>query len=81
MPIPKIISDPKPAAESYDLPAGIKILDANDHCDGPSCSGQARSVVVLASGSQLLFCRHHTEANRLVLEERGSTIYTQYKGL
>lgn len=78
---PKIISDSKPADEEYDLPAGVKVLDANDRCDGPSCTSQARSVVVLESNAQLLFCRHHTEVNRAALEERGATIYTQYKGL
>lgn len=81
MPFPKIVSDPRPAADDYDLPAGVKILDANDRCDGPKCTSQARAVIVLESGSQLTFCRHHTEINRTKLESQGATIYTQYRGL
>lgn len=81
MPFPKIVSEPKQAAEEYDFPAGIKVLDANDRCDGPRCTSQARAVIVLVSGAQLFFCRHHTEINRKTLEDQGATIYTQYKGL
>lgn len=80
MPLPRI-GMPQPAANPYNLPEGIKILSAVDRCDGPACDSQARAVIRLENGSELLFCRHHTEFYRKGLEEKNAAIYTQYDGL
>lgn len=80
MPLPRI-GNAQPAAEPYSLPQGVKLLTATDRCDGPACGSQARAVIQLESGAELLFCRHHTEVYRKDLEEKKASIYTQYKGL
>jgi hypothetical protein len=81
MPFPRIMSEPKEAAPEYDQPSNIKILVANDRCDGPNCGSQARGVIILSSGSELLFCRHHTESYKADLLSKGASVYEQYRGL
>lgn len=80
MPLPRI-GNAQPASDPYNLPAGVKLLTASDRCDGPACDSQARAVIQLENGSELLFCRHHTEFYRKGLEEKNASIYTQYNGL
>jgi hypothetical protein len=81
MPFPRIISEPREAAPEYDQPAGIRVLSAIDRCDGPGCDSQARGIIILPSGSELLFCRHHTESYKAKLLSEGASVYEQYKGL
>ena len=80
MPLPKI-GNAQPEANPYNLPADIRLLTAIDRCDGPACDSQARAVIKLESGAELLFCRHHTEVNRATLESKNALIYAQYNGL
>ena len=35
-------------------------LNATDRCDHGDCGARAVAVVTLTSGSQLIFCGHHT---------------------
>jgi hypothetical protein len=82
MALPRIGFAAQPADEQgTSLPAGVKLLNANDRCDAAECTSQARAVILLSNGSELMFCRHHTEAYRANLEEKGASIYTQYEGL
>lgn len=82
MALPRIGFAAQPADEGItSLPAGGKLLNANDRCDAAECTSQARAIIRLGNGSELLFCRHHTEAYRDNLEEKGASIYTQYEGL
>jgi hypothetical protein len=57
------------------------VLKEADRCDGPDCGAQARSIVTLASGNRLLFCRHHTEVYATTLTAQGAAIDRQYAGL
>lgn len=81
MPFSRTTSEPREAAPEYDQPSSVKILIANDRCDGPGCDSQARGVIILASGSELLFCRHHTESYKAKLISQGASVYEQYQGL
>ena len=42
------------------------LFRAEDRCD--RCSAVARVLVMLNSGGELVFCRHHANANRAALE-------------
>lgn len=44
-----------------------RALDATDRCD--RCGAQAYLSVVLASGSELLFCAHHAKAHQDKLQQ------------
>lgn len=67
--------NPTPAA----APAPTTItLTAKDRCDAGGCGAQARAVATLPSGGTLVFCRHHTEAQRDALTGAGATLDTQY---
>lgn len=71
---------PAPAPAAPAAPAKV-VLTAVDRCDTAACGAQARAVVTLVSGGQLVFCRHHTELTRDALEAAGAHIDTQYAGL
>lgn len=44
-----------------------RALDATDRCD--RCGAQAYLRVVMASGSELLFCAHHARAHQDKLQQ------------
>lgn len=50
----------------------MSILTKQDRCD--ACSAEARYIVVLQSGGDLILCGHHTDKHREALEARGGII-------
>lgn len=50
-------------------------LTAQDRCD--RCGAQAYVRVVLQSGSELLFCRHHAKAHDEKLRQMAAEIHDQ----
>jgi hypothetical protein len=50
-------------------------LTASDRCD--RCGARAKSLVVLATGGQLLFCGHHTRQHAEVLRQHAAAILAQ----
>lgn len=50
----------------------MSLLTKEDRCDG--CSAEAKSLVVLRSGGELLLCGHHTDRHREALEAKGGLI-------
>lgn len=49
-------------------------LNAIDRCDHADCGARAVAVVTLTSGSQLIFCGHHTNDLRAELTKIEATI-------
>ena len=54
-------------------------LVVTDRCD--RCGAQAYVRTVLASGSELLFCRHHWQENEARLREVATTIQDETQRL
>ena len=59
-------------AAKTDQPAS-RTLTALDRCDKGECNAAAGAVVTI-SGGELLFCRHHLNAQRPALELAGARI-------
>ncbi|GAA4385692.1 DUF7455 domain-containing protein [Tsukamurella soli] len=52
--------------------SAVSPLTAADRCD--RCSAAARVRAVLPSGFELLFCKHHFNEHRTMLETQGAVL-------
>lgn len=58
---------------------GWRELTASDRCDAPNCGAPSKAVVLLPSGNELTFCRHHTTKYEVALWDVGGNIEYHYE--
>ena len=65
------------ATETNTKESNLAVLTAADRCDHADCGAAARARATYASGIDLVFCGHHTNALRSGLVASGATLHEE----